>query len=128
MQNREEKLKDLIEKVEAWAEERNLIKFENADKQYLKFLEETGELARALLKNDVPNIEDSFGDSLITVIILAKQLGNTLSTNLYSSSYEVEGELSPYDFVNLLSPHYVSEEILDVIDLVAKSHGYDSIE
>ena len=128
MNNREEKLKDLIQKVEAWAEERNLIKLENAPKQYLKFLEETGELARALLKNDVPEIIDSFGDVLVTVIILAKQLGKPLSTNLYSSSYDVEGELSPYEFVNLLSTYYVSEEIIDVIDLVAKSHGYDSVE
>lgn len=128
MNNREEKLKDLIQKVEAWAEERNLIKFENADKQYLKFLEETGELARALLKNDIEEAIDSWGDCLVTVVILAKQLGSPLSTKLYSYEQEVFGKISPYDFVNLISPHYVAEEIIDVIDVVAKSHGYSSIE
>lgn len=124
--NREEKLKDLIQKVEAWAEERNLIKFENADKQYLKFLEETGELARALLKNDVPEIVDSSGDFFICVIILSKQLGIKLETQLYEG--EVDGVISLYDFVNLVSPNYVAIEFIEVADAVIKSHGYDFVE
>jgi len=126
MNNREEKLKDLIQKVEAWAEERNLIKFENADKQYLKFLEETGELARALLKNDIDEIIDSNGDFCVCVIILAKQLGIKLETQLYES--EVCGVISPYDFVNLVSPSYVAWEFFSIADAVIKSHGYDLVE
>lgn len=126
MNNREEKLKDLIQKVEAWAEERNLIKFEYADKQYLKFLEETGELARALLKNDVPEIWDANGDMCITVIILAKQLGIKLETKLYEA--EVCGVISPYDFVNLVTPSYVAWEFFSIADAVVKSHGYDLVE
>lgn len=124
--NREEKLKDLIQKVEAWAEERNLIKFENADKQYLKFLEETGELARALLKNDIDEIIDSSGDFFICVIILSKQLGIKLETTLYEG--EVDGIISLYDFVNLISPNYVAIEFIEVADAVIKSHGYDLVE
>jgi len=123
---REEKLKDLISKVEAWAEERNLIKFENAPKQYLKFLEETGELARAILKNDVPEIVDSNGDFLVCVIILAKQLGLNLETTLYDG--EVDGIISLYDFVNLVSPNYVAVEFIEVADAVVKSHGYDLVD
>lgn len=125
--NREEKLKDLIQKVEAWAEERNLIKFENADKQYLKFLEETGELARALLKNDTFEATDAWGDVLVTVVILAKQLGNKITT-LTADWYNSGGNISPYDFVNLVSPSYVAEEIIENIDIVAKSHGYDLVD
>lgn len=129
MNNREEKLKDLIQKVEAWAEERNLIKFEYADKQYLKFLEETGELARALLKNDVPEIVDASGDVLTTVIILAKQLGNTLITKLHKGKCGIEYfNISPYDFVNLVSPNYVALEVIEVMDAVILSHGYDLVD
>jgi NTP pyrophosphatase (non-canonical NTP hydrolase) len=123
---RKEKLKDLIQKVEAWAEERNLLKFENAPKQYLKFLEETGELARAILKNDVPEIVDSNGDVLVTVIILAKQLGIELETKLYEG--EVDGVINLYDFVNLVSPNYVAIEFIEVADAVVKSHGYDLVD
>lgn len=126
MVNREEKLKDLIQKVEAWAEERNLIKFEYADKQYLKFLEETGELSRALLKNDVPEIQDGVGDFCVCVIILAKQLGVKLETQLYEG--EVSGAIGLYDFVNLVSPNYVAIEFVEVADAVIKSHGYDLVD
>lgn len=126
MNNREEKLKDLIEKVEAWAEERNLLKFENASKQYLKFLEETGELSRAILKNDVPEIVDASGDFCVCVIILAKQLGVKLETKMYDE--EVDGVISLYDFVNLVSPSYVAWEFFSVADAVVKSHGYDLVE
>lgn len=127
MNNREEKLKDLIQKVEAWAEERNLIKFEYADKQYLKFLEETGELARALLKNDVPEIQDGSGDFFICIIILAKQLGIKLETQLYEGEVS-EVVISLYDFVNLVSPNYVAIEFIEVADAVIKSHGYDLVD
>jgi NTP pyrophosphatase (non-canonical NTP hydrolase) len=126
--NRVEKLKDLIQKVEAWAGERNLLKFENSDKQYLKFLEETGELARAILKNDVPEIVDSFGDSLVTIIILAKQLGNPLDVNISSDLNIIFGKISPYDFVNLVSPNYVAKEVIDVMNEVVQSYGYDLVE
>lgn len=124
--NREEKLKDLIEKVEIWAEERNLIKHENAGRQYLKFLEETGELARAILKNDVPEIIDGFGDSFVTIIILAKQLGIKLDTTIYK--VDLHESINLYEFVNLASPYAVVEEFIDVINLVAESHGYDLVK
>lgn len=125
--NREEKLKDLIQKVEAWAEERNLIKFENADKQYLKFLEETGELARALLKNDTFEATDSWGDCLVTVVILAKQLKANLRMPTFDGKL-VDPYINLYEFVNLVSPYTVAEETIDVMDLVAHSHGYDLVE
>jgi NTP pyrophosphatase (non-canonical NTP hydrolase) len=124
---REEKLKDLIKKVEAWAEERNLLRFENADKQYLKFLEETGELARAILKNDSFEIIDSWGDSLVTVIILANQLKANLRMPSFCGKL-VDPYMSIYEFVNLVSPNGVAEEVIDVMDLVSQSHGYDLVE
>jgi NTP pyrophosphatase (non-canonical NTP hydrolase) len=128
MNNREEKLKDLIQKVEAWAEDRNLIKFENADKQYLKFLEETGELARALLKNDVPEIIDSFGDSLVTVIILSIQLDCNVGRTHRIAEWNYKQPISLYEFTGLVSPTYVKPECIEVMDIVAKSHGYDLVE
>ena len=124
--SREEKLKDLIEKVEAWADERNLLKFKNASNQYLKFLEETGELARAILKNDVPEIIDGTGDFCVTVIILSQQLGINLETTLYEE--EIDGIISLYDFVNLVSPNYVAKEIFLIADAVIKSYGYDLVD
>jgi phosphoribosyl-ATP pyrophosphohydrolase len=41
----------------------------------LKVMEEVGETASALLKNDHDKIIDGIGDSLVTLIVLSKQLG-----------------------------------------------------
>ena len=58
-----------------WAEERGLLKAENAPRQMLKLMEEVGELAGAMAKNKQGDIVDAIGDCTIVLIILAKQLG-----------------------------------------------------
>jgi NTP pyrophosphatase (non-canonical NTP hydrolase) len=66
---------NLIENVTQWADDKNILKKENAPKQLLKVMEEVGETAGALLKNKEAEIKDGIGDSFVTLIILAKQLG-----------------------------------------------------
>jgi len=58
-----------------WAKERDLLTKDNSTKQYLKFIEEAGEVARGILKKDEPAIIDGIGDVLVTLIILSNQLG-----------------------------------------------------
>ena len=65
----------LIENVSQWASDKDILKKENAPKQLLKVLEEVGETAGALLKSKDEEIKDGIGDSFVTLIILAKQLG-----------------------------------------------------
>jgi NTP pyrophosphatase (non-canonical NTP hydrolase) len=66
---------NLIENVTQWADDKNILKKENAPKQLLKVMEEVGETAGALLKNKEAELKDGIGDSFVTLIILAKQLG-----------------------------------------------------
>ena len=83
-----EQLKPLI--IE-WAKAKDLIKPENADKQRLKLIEECGELASAILKNDIKLQMDSIGDIFVVLTILEAQLetnfhwfeglGNMFDTN-----------------------------------------------
>jgi NTP pyrophosphatase (non-canonical NTP hydrolase) len=68
-------LDELVTSVTAWAQEKGLLEKENAPKQMLKVMEEVGETASALLKNDHDKIIDGIGDSLVTLIVLSKQLG-----------------------------------------------------
>ena len=69
-------MKRLIErKVIEWANERGLIKEENAPKQFIKLTEEVGELASALLKKDQYETIDAIGDIQVVLIILCEQLG-----------------------------------------------------
>lgn len=67
-------MKDLVEDVIKWAEDRDLIHEENTTKQMVKVVEEVGELAAALLRDKKADIVDSIGDSLVTLIILSAQL------------------------------------------------------
>ena len=46
------KFEELQEKIIEWGKDRDLLKQENAPKQFMKFIEESGELARGILKDD----------------------------------------------------------------------------
>ena len=58
-----------------WANDRELLKPENATKQALKLTEEVGELASAILKNKPFEQIDAIGDIQVVLIILSAQLG-----------------------------------------------------
>ena len=79
-------LQELIKNIEQWAEDRNLIKGSTPKKQFIKLMEEFGELCSGVSKNKIDVIKDSIGDCFIVLTILAKQNG----TNIYQSEKEVE--------------------------------------
>lgn len=58
----------------SWANEKGLLKAENAPKQRMKLLEELGETAGAILKSNVPEIKDGLGDVFVVLVILHAQL------------------------------------------------------
>lgn len=61
-----------------WANDKDLLKFENAPKQRLKLLEEVGETAAAILKNKTDEIKDGIGDIFVVLVILAEQLSEEI--------------------------------------------------
>ena len=65
----------LITNVIGWVDDKGILVKDNAPKQMLKVLEEVGETAGALLKDDKAEIVDGIGDSFVTLIILSMQLG-----------------------------------------------------
>lgn len=68
----------LQQNVLDWADQRDLLKRENAFKQYSKFQEEATELWDAMSIENDEEIEDGLGDTVVTLIILADQLGYNL--------------------------------------------------
>jgi len=81
---------ELINNVFTWADEKGLIKEENATKQMLKVVEEVGETAGALAKNNRDELKDGIGDSFVTLIILANQCGYTPSECLQAAWDEIK--------------------------------------
>ena len=69
---------DLVEKIEQWAHDRNLVEGSDAKTQLLKTMEELGELAKAVGKNDKPQIVDGIGDVIVTLVIVALQCGTSV--------------------------------------------------
>ena len=75
---------ELKELVLEWAEDKDLLHSENADKQFMKFIEEVFEFksemdvyfdgAETLKSLNKEYMEDEMGDVFVTLIILCKQL------------------------------------------------------
>jgi NTP pyrophosphatase (non-canonical NTP hydrolase) len=57
--------------IRNWAATRGLYNEGNSHTQYVKLQEEAGELAKALLKNDKPEIIDAIGDIVVVLTNLA---------------------------------------------------------
>ena len=63
-------LKELQPLILEWADSKNLY---DSEKQRLKLIEECGELASAILKNNKELQKDAIGDIFVVLIILAEQ-------------------------------------------------------
>jgi NTP pyrophosphatase (non-canonical NTP hydrolase) len=88
-------MKQLEEKVLQWAKERGLINDEGMplkatpSRQYLKTVEEVGELGAALIEKDIAEIKDAIGDIIVTLIIQSAMQGLDLQYCLQSAYNEI---------------------------------------
>jgi len=83
-------MNELVELVEQWSKEKGLDKADSS-KQMLKVVEETGEVAAALARNDQDALRDGIGDVAVTLIILALQNDMDLYECLNIAYDEIKG-------------------------------------
>jgi NTP pyrophosphatase (non-canonical NTP hydrolase) len=76
------------ENVVKWAADRGLLKRENSFAQFTKVVEEVSEIGTALAKGKMHDLEDAIGDTTVTLIILAEQVGLDIEDCL-ESAYNV---------------------------------------
>ena len=69
------KTSERFDLIRDWAATRGLYQQGNSHTQYVKLQEEAGELAKALLKNDQPEIVDAIGDMVVVLTNLAHLQG-----------------------------------------------------
>ena len=69
-----------------WAKDKDLLKSENAPKQRLKLLEEVGETAAAILKNNHEGVKDGIGDIFVVLVILTEQLSEEILFDMTRAS------------------------------------------
>jgi NTP pyrophosphatase (non-canonical NTP hydrolase) len=78
----------MFNRIRTWANDRGLYEKGNTMVQYVKLQEEAGELAKALLKDDQPEVIDAIGDMVVVLTNLAHQRGVYIETCI-QSAYEV---------------------------------------
>ena len=67
--------KSQFDLIREWADERGLYENGDAKTQALKLVEEVGEIARAVLKDDTDEIIDGIGDAVVVLTNLAELIG-----------------------------------------------------
>ena len=74
--------------IRAWAKAKGIYKTGDSRTQYVKLMEEAGELAQALLKNDETEVIDAIGDMVVVLTNLAKLRGHNIE-DCVASAYNV---------------------------------------
>ncbi len=82
------KLANEFDSIRQWASERGIYEKGDPKTQYLKLIEETGELAKAILKNDEVEFVDAVGDIVVVLTNLSKLKGYNIE-DCINSAYEV---------------------------------------
>jgi NTP pyrophosphatase (non-canonical NTP hydrolase) len=79
---------NVFDDIRSWATDKGIYDKGNARTQYLKLMEESGELAEALLKNDEAEIQDAIGDMIVVLTSIAKFKGMFIE-DCIKSAYDV---------------------------------------
>ena len=79
---------NMYDLIRAWATEKGIYKTGDSRTQYVKLMEEAGELAQALLKNDETEVIDAIGDMVVVLTNLAKLRGYNIE-DCVASAYSV---------------------------------------
>lgn len=77
-----------FDSIRAWAGHRGLYDKGDVKTQYVKLGEEFGELGKAIIKDDQPEIEDAIGDMVVVLTNLAHLAGYTIEECI-NGSYNV---------------------------------------
>ena len=88
--------------IRAWAKAKGIYKSGDSRTQYIKLMEEAGELAQALLKNDETEVIDAIGDMVVVLTNLAKLRGHNIEdciTSAYSVIKDRQGKMINGTFV-----------------------------
>ena len=77
-----------FDKIRDWAEDKGIYESGDPKTQYIKLMEEAGEVGRAILKDDTEEIKDGIGDMVVVLTNLAELNGLTIEECI-ESAYDV---------------------------------------
>ena len=83
--------------IRSWANDRGLYDSGDPKTQTLKLMEEAGEICRAVLKNDKPEVIDGIGDCVVVLTNLAELAGTTIEDCIDAAYNEIKGRTGKMD-------------------------------
>ena len=97
--------RDIFPLIRDWARERGIFDKGNSHTQYVKLMEESGELAQSLLKKDKEGIKDAIGDMIVVLTNLSELEGMYIEDCIqfaYNEIKDRKGKMSNGTFVKKL--------------------------
>jgi NTP pyrophosphatase (non-canonical NTP hydrolase) len=82
------KLTNEFEPIREWAKEKGIYEKGDTKTQYIKLMEEVGELAQSILKNNPEEFMDAIGDCVVVLTNLA-ELNDVKIEDCINGSYRV---------------------------------------
>ena len=82
------RLTDEFGKIRDWAYGRGIYDKGDIKTQYIKLMEEAGELAEAILKNDEEEVKDAIGDMVVVLTSIA-YFNNISIEECINSAYDI---------------------------------------
>ena len=83
--------------IREWADERGLYDKGDPKTQTLKLIEEAGEICRAILKKDTPEIIDGIGDCVVVLTNLAELVGEPIENCIEKAYNEIKNRKGKMD-------------------------------
>ena len=79
-----------FESIRSWAHARNIVHGATREKQFVKLMEEIGELAQGIAKGREADVQDGIGDAVVVLTILAAQSNCTIEDCIEQAWNEIK--------------------------------------
>ena len=107
-------MNEIVELVQQWSRNKGLDKADSRG-QFLKVVEEAGEVAAALCRSDIDALKDGLGDIVVTLIIYAQQNELKLDLNDVPTSFIVDQTSENSRLMSLI--------LLSVVGIIGKKRN-----
>ena len=120
-------MNELQQNIIKWAEDKGIFEKSDPTSQFLKTIEELGELASAVNKNDLPEIKDAIGDVTVTQILLAEMQDDAIDLDDeiiwgFSDIKTAVVELTTYLYEAFRSSEY--DDAIQILNTIANHYGW----
>lgn len=85
------RLNNEFEPIREWARDKGILDKGDAKTQFVKLLEEVGELSHGILKQDRLEIEDAIGDCVVVLTNLAYLCNTSIESCIEGAYSEISG-------------------------------------